>query len=121
MGRRTRRRGIRAGARRAWPGAASSVSSRGRPDPVAETAPRNALVGLDIAGPRRVDNVFGQRGRRIGAVAVLAGVGASQPVSDELLVEAVLGDALVILVGGPVPRRIGGEHLVGQHQVAVLV
>ena len=90
-------------------------------NPVVEPAARNAFVGFDIARAGGVDDVGGQRRRRFVAVAVPAGLRAGQPVADELLVEALLHDALLVVVGAPVARGVGGEDLVGQSQVAVLV
>ena len=90
-------------------------------DPVVEFQARNAFVGFDIARPGGVDDIGRQRRWRDVTVAVPAGLRAGEPVADELLVEAVLDHALLVVVGTPVPRRVGGEDLVGQSQVAVLV
>lgn len=46
---------------------------------------------------------------------------AGEPVADELLVEAGLHDTRPVAVGGPIPRRVGRENFVGQHQATVAV
>ena len=42
-----------------------------------------------------------------------------QPVADDLLVVRRLGAAGLPLAGRPEPRRVGGEHLVAEHDAAV--
>lgn len=46
---------------------------------------------------------------------------AIQPVANKLLVEARLVLPRLVDVGGPEPRGIGCEHLVDEHEVAILV
>ena len=92
---------------------------RPRTDPVVEAQSGNPLVSLDITGAGGIDDAFGKRGRRLGSGAVPAGLGTGQPVTDELLVETGLHLAGTVIGSRPVPRRIGGEDFVGQHQVAV--
>ena len=85
-----------------------------RSDPVVELQARDAFVGFDVAGTGRLDDLGRQRRRRLVAVAVPAGFGAGQPVADELLVEAVLHHAFLVVVGTPVPRGVRREDFVGQ-------
>ncbi len=69
----------------------------------------------------RRSDVGGQRRRRGVAVPVPAGVRPGQPVADELLVEAVLNHTLLVASSARQYRgRVRGEHLIGQHHVAVL-
>ena len=90
-------------------------------DPVGEVQARNTFVGFDVTRAGGRGDVGRQGRRRFIAAAVPAGIRPGEPVADELLVEARLHDAFPIAVGRPVPRRVGGEDLVGQHHRAVLV
>src|SRR5260370_30483244 len=77
-----------------------------------------ALVDLDVAGAGGVDDVV--RDLRARRLAVPPGDGG-RPVADELLVEVALRAARLPLGRRPEPGGVGGEHLIGEGQRAVLV
>ena len=87
-------------------------------DPIVEGQTGNALVRLDVACTGRVDDLLRQRRRCRVRATVPAGFGAREPVAHELLVETGLYLARFVAFERPVARRVGGEHLVGEHEVS---
>src|SRR5881394_630383 len=75
-----------------------------------EGALRDPLIGLDVLGPRLLDHVGRQLGRRW-LVIPAGGIG---PVANELLVKGRLRLARLIAVGRPEARGVGGKYLVGK-------
>ena len=73
---------------------------------------------LDVACTGRVDDLLRQRRRCRVRATVPAGFGAREPVAHELLVETGLYLARFVAFERPVARRVGGEHLVGEHEVS---
>src|SRR6188768_793195 len=70
----------------------------------------DALVGLDVFGPRLLDHVGRQlRRRRLFVPAGLRG-----PVAHVLLVEGGGRGARLVARGGPEARGVGGQHLVAE-------
>src|SRR6185369_8726128 len=76
--------------------------------PCVEAVPAQLLVGLDVPGPGTGDDVGGEARRRRLEVPADALV----VVAHELLVERRGRRADAVLLGRPVPRGVGGEHLV---------
>src|SRR5437899_4811915 len=84
-------------------------------DPVSERLAGDALVRLDVARLRARDDVVGNRrgGRELVPSA------ATRPVAHVLLVKARLPMPGLEALGRPVAGGVRGEHLVGDHQLAV--
>src|SRR5271166_848509 len=105
---------------RCWPRRVSRSSTS--PTSVACTAPTpasrlgEALEQVVVAVGHRRDDVGGDLRAR--GLAVPADRG--RPVPQVLLVERVLRAAGLVLVRRPEPGGVGGEHLVGEDQRAVL-
>ncbi len=84
-------------------------------EPGAERLAGDPLVRLLVARPRALHDLVGQRRRGRRLVPARPG----RPVAHELLVEARLAAARLVAVGRPEARRVGGEHLVAEHDRAV--
>src|SRR5579884_323800 len=96
---------------------ASERRSPGALQPAGEGLAGDPLVGLDVllAGARH-DLVGNRRGGRRPVPP-----GGGGPVADELLVEARLAAARLVLVGGPEARGVRGAYLVAERQRPVRV
>src|SRR4029079_14919176 len=80
-----------------------------------ETGAGDPLERLDVARARARDDRLRELGARLPLVPRLA----LQPVAHELFVEAGLRPARRVRRGIPEPRRIGGEDLVDQRELAI--
>ena len=79
--------------------------------------PGNSKECLSVLGRGLGNHIDGQ-GRRGGRLAPVEGL---EVVAHELLVEARRTDAFLVLVDGPEPGGVGGEHLIHEVQHTVLV
>src|ERR1700761_9303832 len=80
--------------------------------PGVERLPGDPLVRLDVLLTRARDDLVGDRRRRRGAVPP----GRGGPVADELLVEARLAAARLVLVRRPEPRGVRRADLIADCQ-----
>ena len=71
------------------------------------------LISFLVLGNGLVDDILRQ-------IVVAVGIGL-EPVADELLIERGLTVAGLIALQQPEAAGIGGEHLIAQHHVAVLI
>ena len=76
---------------------------------------RDFLVSLNVLFAGLLDDIFGQARRVTSAVPVVI-----EPIAHKLLVEAGLFFANLIGVGCPETRRVGGQNLVAQDDLAVV-
>src|SRR3954470_23104323 len=100
---------------RPWAGS-GPAPSRSRPlQPGRERLAGEPLVRGHVALARLRHHVVGdrRRGRR------LVPAGAGRPVAHVLLIEARLPAPDRVLVGRPEARRVGGAHLVAEHELAI--
>src|SRR5688572_13155481 len=97
-----------------WGGSGRAPSRRAF-QPRLERLAGDPLVGVDVQLARPRDHVVGQRGGGRRLVPARAG----RPVAHVLLVEARLTMPGLVAVGRPEARRVGGEHLVAEHDRAV--
>src|SRR5690349_9341871 len=90
------------------------ISTRAFTDPNlatdSERLAGDALVGLDVFGPRLLDHVGRQLRRRRLFIPALG----ARPVADKLLVEGGGRGARLVAGGGPEARGVGGQDLVGE-------
>src|SRR5204863_829617 len=82
-----------------------------------EPDPCDALERLDIAPAGAGDDVLGELWAGVGLVPAER----FAVVANELLVERGLRPSRLVLVGGPEPRRVGRERLVGENEYTALV
>ena len=74
------------------------------------------LVDLDVLGAGLFDDVLGQLDG-----GLLVELDVLKVVTDNLLVKGVLAVALLVLGSGPEAGAIGGEDLIGQTHLTLLV